>query len=759
MEKLWKKRGRLALIGISLVTIVFSWVIYQFIALDYDFEKFFPQDDEDTEFYFSFREKFETDNDFVLVGIENENGIFDSTFLAEVDRFTHELEQLDNVVFVASPTNLMNSYKPVSDPFGAFIQDPFLHWQFPADYERDSTYIYNDPRLVGSYFSTDAKSLALMVKTKEYLDKDACEELTEDLVSLGATFSFDDLHIAGRAVAQTYYVDLMQTDFLFFMSTSMVLLVIFLGIAFRSFWGIWVPMSVVMLSIVWTIGVLTVSGGEINLILTVLPTIMFVVGISDVVHIVSRYLEELRQGETKIVALKKAYIEVGLATLLTSITTSIGFFTLLTSSVEPIRNFGLYTGIGVLLAYVLAFTLLPSVLVLRPKPRVTERAQHNTFWYRFLHRSLAFTLRNRIAILIFFIALGGVCTWMATQVTVNNYLLEDLNDSNELKQDFVYFENEFAGVRPFELAIWVKDTSKTVLDEDVALEMEKIQDYLETEYEVGNIMSPVSMYKTMNMAMKGGGHEYYELPEGKNFRRSRTLIKRYIQKDSIKGIADSTLTMARIQGKIADLGSKEFLERDAAFDEFMHEKIDTSMLGYRVTGTAFLVDKNNNFMASSMITGLVIAFIVISLIAGFFFKSMRIIPIALVPNVLPLLMIAAIMYIMQTDLKVTTSIIFTIAFGIAVDDTIHFMSKLRMEMNKGRSMLYALKRAYLSTGRAIIITTLILCAGFLTLIFSQFQGTYLIGVLISLTLFFAVLADLTILPVLLVLFYKNKKDQ
>jgi len=187
--------------------------------------------------------------------------------------------------------------------------------------------------------------------------------------------------------------------------------------------------------------------------------------------------------------------------------------------------------------------------------------------------------------------------------------------------------------------------------------------------------------------------------------------------------------------------------------------IDPDLLQYKITGTSQLIDLNNSYLSKSMIFGLLIAFGVIALIMGILFRSVRIIIIALIPNMLPLLMIGALMGFTGIPLKVSTSIIFTIAFGIAVDDTIHFMSKLKLELAKGKSMLYALKRTYLSTGKAIIVTSIILCGGFVTLIFSGFLGTFYIGVLISLTLLFAVVADLTILPVMLIFFYGNRRTK
>ncbi len=756
MEQKYHRYAFITLIAILLVSGAFGLLIKENLELDYEFENFFPQDDPDTQYFLDFREKFESDNDFVLVAVRNDHGIFDSTFLYEVNRLTDSLSQLPQITQVISPTNLKMTLVSGSD--GRPHMYDLLSFDKPEYYATDSASIYSDPRFVGTHFSKDGKSVALIAKTEQYLGKDDCDQLTNDLKELLKGFSFNDLHVAGRAVGQSYYIDLMTSDFIFFFSTSAVLLVIFLFIAFRSFWGIWVPLTVVMLSTLWTLGTMVAAGGKINLVLTMLPTIMFVVGISDVVHIVTRYLEELRGVMSKLAALKSAYREVGIATFLTSLTTAIGFFSLLTVSVGPIQDFGLYTGIGVFLAYILAFTMLPSVLVLRKKPEVKGVKQHHTFWYKLLHRGFYFVLKNPVKVIVTSILLfvGGL--YLAVQIDVNNYLLEDLADDNELKKDFVFLEENFAGVRPFEMGITVKD-SGSVLDHHLLLEMGKVQRFIEEEYGAGNIISPVTMVKSLNMAMNSGEIEHFKLPGKEEYKKLKKLIDRNIKKDTT-GVLRLLMTedqrTARIQGKVPDKGSMFFLDKNDQFEAFLKDSLSNARMEYTITGTAHLIDKNNSYLASSLVTGLLIAFGVISLIAGFFFRSLRIIPIALIPNVMPLVLISALMEIMGQDLKVSTSIIFTIAFGIAVDDTIHFLSKLRLELAKGRTMPYAIKRTYLSSGRAIVITTLILCSGFLTLLFSEFQGTFLVGLMVSVTLFLAVLADLTLLPALLLLFFRKK---
>ncbi|MGB2467278.1 MAG: MMPL family transporter, partial [Crocinitomicaceae bacterium] len=176
------------------------------------------------------------------------------------------------------------------------------------------------------------------------------------------------------------------------------------------------------------------------------------------------------------------------------------------------------------------------------------------------------------------------------------------------------------------------------------------------------------------------------------------------------------------------------------------------------TGSAFLLDKNIRYLSNSLIYGLLLSIGVVSVIMGFVFKSIRMVIISIIPNTIPLIFIAAVMGYLGIEVKTSTSIIFTIAFGIAVDDTIHLLGKFKFELMKGKSVRDALKHAFVVTGKAMILTTLVLCSGFLLLLFSTFMGTFNMGLLLSMTLFIALILDLTLLPLLIYTFYRSPKQ-
>jgi len=751
----WKKKARWTLICISLVSIVMAWRVSQ-IGFNYDFESFFPKDDSHTAFYLDFRERFETDNDFLIIGIESPTGIYDADFLREVERYATELNELPFVTSVLSPTQIR---EPIRMGL-SLVQRPLLRWQSPdsivADnLKADSVRIANRSNYIGTFVSENGKALTLQVAHEQRLSKERCDTLARAVLSLADTWDHTS-HIAGRAVAQKYYVDVMQREVVLFVSVGMAIIVLFLWLAFHSAWGVIIPLLVVLLSGLWTLGIMEITGKSIDVMTIVLPTIIFVVGISDVVHILSRYYEELRGNVSQSLAIATAFKEVGLATFLTTLTTAIGFLTLTTSSVAPIQDFGLYAAVGVAVAYILAFSLLPAVMILYPAPKIT-RDGTGTFWNRTLERALGHALKRGQYIRWITLAICAFAAIGAAQIEVDNVLLEDLADDDPFRQEFNFFEKEFAGVRPFELAVQV-DESASIFDLRVQQDMAKITSYLKATYGVGAVISSDVIFSQVNRWSNGDGGAFDRLPSTqRKFDAMVRSIDRFGANSALNVVAHKESNSLRIFGKLPDLGAQHYKRKNQEMHNWFAAELPDSPLELRVTGTAQLIDLNVGSLAGDMVKGLSIAFLIVALIAGLMFRSLTMVFISLIPNFIPLLLIAGIMGWTGIDLKLSTSIIFTIAFGIAVDDTIHFISKLRIQLAKGRSLPYAVKRSFIGAGKAIIITSIILCGGFITLSLSSFLGTFYIGVLISLTLLFAVLADLFVLPWLILTFLSTKE--
>lgn len=733
---------------IALITILLGWHL-QSLQISYDFEAFFPKNDPAIANYQKHLEQFGTDNDFILLAIESEQ-LFEEEWMQQYHSLGEALQNLEQITTVISITRLSQL---VISPLGAY-QVP-IYDSTSYHRHRFQKKITEHPAWSTNFLSADSNALSMVLLTEEKLSKQASDQLLSALNKVLDSYRFlGKQRIAGRVHGQQYYIDLMFWELIVFGASSVLLLIIFLYISFRSWWGIVLPLVVVLATVIWLLGGLAWAGQSISMLTTIMPTILFVVGVSDVVHFIEKYLEELRNGQQKKAAVKKAIQEIGLATFLTSLTTSIGFLTLLSANMIPVQEFGYFTAIGVWIAYILAFTLIPAALLLVPTSVLAK--QSKGFWYPYLHRWLRWILQHKYqvlggALVLFVVSLIGV-----SQIKVNNYLLEDLSADDPVKKEYQYFETHFNGVRPFELLIRNKE-GKFALDYPFIQDLFKLNQYLTEAYGLNYVLGIHEIVAEINQAKHGGNINYRKLPEKNQWQSIERLLMRSLNTDRIQNLVNRETGTFRLTTKTVDYGGLAFRKKNKALHEFWENLPTSQTHELKVTGMAHLIDKNNELLSENMLIGLLIAFAIISGIIALLFQSVRYIFIALIPNVFPLLMIGGFMGFSGIDLKVSTSIIFTIAFGIAVDDTIHFLSKLKLELNKGKTVSLALRNTFLSTGKAIIVTSIILCAGFWTLLFSSFASTFYVGLLISLSLLFAVLSDLFLIPLLVI--YLHKKDR
>lgn len=749
------KRISYTALGFVAVITVLSFYELRNIKFDYDFESFFPQDDPDLDKYIDFRNTFEYDNEFILLAIENKSGIFRDEFLNRISVLTDTIRNIPDVSYVQSPITL--EYMVVSG-LGP-LRIPYIHLGETERYKEDSSLIYKTPELVGSFFARDGKSVCFYIKTTEGISKAKSDSLLSRIDREVAVHKFDDTFTASKAKGQKVYLEKLSGEFVQFFIASFLLVVLFLWISFRSFWGIWVPVVIVLLSIVWTLALMTVTGKALDIMTVLLPTMMFVVGMSDVVHIVTKYIEELREGAaSKFDALIKAIKEAGFATFITLITTSLGFLTLINSNIIPIRDFGIYTSLGVFIAFVLSYSIMPLVLFLLPKPKIAAVKPESDFWRKQLHKLLRWTLRNRKSVVVGTLIIAGISTFGITRIVLNNHLIEGLTRKDELRQDFEFFEKNYSGVRPFEILITLNDTTSSLWNNEEMRAMDKLESYLRNDFGVGFIISPASLVKGMNKALNNGNPESYVLPAAEDdLENVIDQLEQFRKRKEMKNLITKDGKQARVTGKMADIGSKVFLERAAELDKFLQANPDMKCINVHLTGAALMLDKNNKYLVDNTVQGLLISILVVALISALVHRNLRMMIIAIIPNLLPIIIIGGIMGFTGIEMKSATSIIFSIAFGIATDDTIHFLARLKLEIAQGKSVMYCVKRSFLSTGKAVVVTSLILCGGFLSLIGSGFESTYYFGLLVSITLLVAVVTDLLLFPLLVIWLIKDTK--
>jgi predicted RND superfamily exporter protein len=740
MQKKW---AVLVLIAVGVVT---AWMgsTLPNTRFDYDFDKFFKPADPATLYFENHRNTFGTDNDFVIVGLVSRNGVFNKGFMDKSDSLTKDLKNLPYVTDVMSPTTITI---PIREQLTGAV---FKRKLITGNFKQDSIRVFSDPSLVSNVFSRDTSAISIILTTEDKLSKNKCDTLATALDALMSNYDFDGVHLSGRALGQVVYIRKIQGEFALFMGISIVFILILLFAVFRSFRGVLIPMATVLLAVVWSIGILNLSGRGISLLLNMLPPVIFVVGMSDAVHLYSRYLEELRRGLSKAAAIKEMVTDTGLATLLTSITTAIGFASLYFTGVPALQEFGLLTAAGVLAAFVISILLMPAWLALTSAPEKSLKNSENSIWESLLTKAYHPIIARRRWIFGGTILLTLGLSGITSQIGLNNYLLEDLRPSEKLRKDFTFFDTYFSGVRPFELGLKIKNDGNFLTKESIQ-SIDKIEAYLKENYHVNAITSPATVVRELNRSQHAGRNEFYDLPKtDTSWKKTERELVRLEDARKLKPLLSDDATYARIFGRVGDWGANAFDTLNTEFKAFIKSEGLDKNIDIEITGTGTLIDRTNQNIAVSLAKGLGVAFLLIAFIMGLMFRSVWMVLLALIPNILPLLAVSAVMTLFNIDLKMSTSIIFTIAFGIAVDDTIHLLSRYKLELRKGYPRMLAMKHAYVHTGKALILTSIILFGGFFSLCFSSFQSTFYIGLFVTLTLVFALLFDMTLLPPLVI---------
>lgn len=736
---MFRKPTALTFLGIGIFLSFFILIFPPVPSFDYDFEQFFPDDDPDLAFYRQFEKDFESDNDYLLIALQSPTEeVVEVSFLEKSDFVKKKLIALQGVDTLISVLDLE---LPKIGLFG-INYSKVLDWESEENLKQSKSQL---EQFAGSLVSKDGKSLLFLIKNDPSLTKEQGDSLYRHIRQVFSENEIIPKAVAGKIQTQGDFVTLMQKEFGLFLFASMIMMLGALWLIFRSWWGVLVPVLVLCFGVLWSFSLILFSGKALDIMSVMQPTIFLIVGLSALIHYFTYLIKKLNADVPKDQAVFETFRELTFAVWLTVFTTSIGFLSLYFTSIPALKAFGLWTGIGILVIFLALIFITPGLLYL------VSLSNNRTAQPK--HVSALLTMFSQIilkrkVILLGFLGLTVISIGLGFHLKINGYLLDNLPMDHPIQQNFAYFDDQFGGSNPLEIYLEVANDSVSLLDYEVLREIEKLELKLLESFGERQFISPLSLVKTINQAQNQGNPAAFIFPSQGQYLRMKRYFGQLLKTEGPKVIRPDQ-KFGRISSRVADLGSLEMGKKRAEILEFVKKEINPELLKVRWTGTAYLIDRGHESVTRQMLQGLIVAFLVVGMIGGLMFRSLRLSLILLVPNIIPLVWMLGLMFVLGIEFKLTTSILFTIAFGIAVDDTIHFMSKLKTELEKGKSFLYAIKRTFLEAGRAIILTSVILVAGFGLLGFSRFGVTHFTGLLISFTLIFALLADLFLLPVLL----------
>ena len=594
--------------------------------------------------------------------------------------------------------------------------------------------------------SEDGKVAAILIEVSDsFNEHESRESIVKqiDELQLGTDWTW---HQTGLPIIRTRYVQYMIADNITFLIPVLSMLILLLSLLFRSLVGLVLPLIVVLLTIIWTLGFMTAAGITINIISYIIPTLLMVVGISDSVHFLVKYYKTLHLLGDKREALTQSLQKIGTAIFLTSITTAIGFGALSMVNIEIVKEFGIFTAMGVFFAFIITVLFIPSTLMLLGKTPKTKLEAYSRGYRVKIVKKLITIVRGHPKKIIFTgITITIIGFFGALQINPHSKLLDDLRPGNTLLEDMRLAEDRMGSVLPVEIIITVDENENFQDIQDVAVISftDELASYISKIPEIGKVVSVSDYLKAINQAMNDGDKSFYQVP------LSREIISQYmlLYDSEFNSLINSDLTKLRIASQIKDIDSRRSAEIEKELNTYIASVIPEGITA-EVTGTAFLALRTNNYLVKNLLGSFLVALIIITFLMIVLFRSVKMAFISILPNIIPMMVMAAVLGFLQIPLRPATAMTCAVAFGIAVDDTLHYLIRYRMELSK-QHYRQANDSTMLGTGIAMMSTTAILSAGFLVLILSQFTPTVEFGMLSVITIVTALIGDLTFLPALL----------
>ena len=563
-----------------------------------------------------------------------------------------------------------------------------------------------------------------------------------------------DVRVSGMPYIRTINAQNIIDEIQLFVLGALFITGIIFFFFFRSYRATFITLLVVTIGVTWAFGFIGLFGYEITVLTALIPPLIIVIGVPNAVFLINKYQQEIKSHGQQAKALQRVISKIGNATLMTNITTASGFATFVFVKSQLLREFGILASINILSIFVLALLIIPIIYSFMEPPKKKHLNHLERRWMENVVDWMEKMVREqRIAIYIttvVIIILGIIGLY---QIRVSGSLIEDMPKTKAFFKDIKFFENEFGGIMPLEILVDTKK-EKGVMKLSTLKRMDKINEVIESFPELSKPVSIVNLVKYSKQAYYRGNPKYYQLPTS----QEQNYIFEYTKNSDgnsnmLNNFVDSTGQFARITTFMKDIGTDKMNVIQERLSQIVKKEFPSERYNVSFTGKALVFLKGTNYLIGNLVFSLSLAILLISLFMAWMFRSFKMILISIIPNMLPLLITAGLMGFFGIPIKPSTILVFSIAFGISVDDTIHFLAKYRQELIasnwKIRKSVYAALR---ETGVSMFYTSIVLFFGFLVFTVSSFGGTIALGGLVSITLLLAMVSNLLLLPSLLLTF-------
>ena len=715
-----------------------------------------PDDHEINLEYKTFLDKFGEEGNLIIIGVKDSTLFTPEKFKAWT-QLAKKLKSFDEVEFTISIGDLKKLEKRKDTT--AFKLVPILKDSVLTNesLSRFKYVLFNKfPFYEGLVYSPNKKS----VRTAIYLKKDIINTparrdfVLQNLVPIIDEFEKESgLHVytSGMPYIRTLNAQNIIDEIGLFIGAALLITSLLFFFFFRSYRATFISMLVVIIGVMWAFGILGLLHYEITVLTALIPPLIIVIGIPNCIFLINKYQQEIKLHGNQAKSLQRVITKVGNATLMTNLTTASGFATFILTNSKLLKEFGVVASINIITIFLLSLFIIPIAYSFMPAPKHKHLKHLNKRWINTFVEWTVHTVKyHRISIYITSVLVLCVSIIGIFNIRISGSIIEDMPQKTEFFRDIKFFESEFEGIMPLEIFIDTK-RKKGVMNLATLKRMDELQDYINEIPELSKPLSVVELVKFSKQAYYNNNPEYYQLPNS----QERAFLLSYAKSSSgnthfLENYVDSTGQYARITTFMKDIKTERFDRIEEDLKAKIKKIFPPERYDVLVTGKALVFQKGTKYLVNNLILSLSLAILLIALFMAWMFRSFKMILVSLIPNLLPLIITAGLMGFIGVPIKPSTILVFSIAFGISVDDTIHFLAKYRQELIdnhwKIKKSVYAALR---ETGVSMFYTSIVLFFGFSVFAISSFGGTVALGILVSITLLFAMLANLILLPSLL----------
>lgn len=610
------------------------------------------------------------------------------------------------------------------------------------------------------------------IQTAIYLDKSIVNNIERiefvNKIFIPSIKSFEyqtkiDVKISGMPYIRTMNAQNIMDEIGKFVIIAIVVTICIFFFFFRSYRATIITLSVVVTGVMWALGILGFLEYEITVLTALIPPLIIVIGVPNCIFLINKYQHEVKKHGNQARSLQRVISKIGNATLMTNITTACGFATFILTDSKILKEFGAVASINIMVIFILSILLIPIIYSFLPLPKEKHLNHLSNEWLNIFVNFLSNTVRKK-RIPVFIISILSLCISIVgiNKIEISGNLIEDMPKKSGFVKDIKFFEKEFKGILPIEIMIDSRRKNGMTRLSNLK-RMNNFHDHIKRIPELSSPISIVNLSKYIKQSFYNGNPKYFQLPSS----QENNFISSYIKNSDLNfgennSYIDENGQIARITTLIGEIDT----ERMEGIEESLLKGIELYFPKDRfdviLTGKTLGYLKGTKFLIKNLLISLFLAILLISLMITYLFRSYKMVIISLIPNILPLLFTAGVMGFFNIPIKPSTILVFSIAFGISVDDTIHFLVKYRQELMannwKIRKSVFSSLR---ETGISMFYTSIVLFFGFSVFMSSSYGGTIALGGLVSTTLLFAMLANLILLPSLLISLEKNisnKKD-